>query len=181
MSGLPFFSQVLTSQRAAGSANNTFTTARSVINPSELVTLPANYLTLGSRLRITVLMALSNVVTAQPTFTFQVMMGSAVAFTTGAITTNATANTGLPVRLVIDLRVDSIGSGTSAKFMGSATLIGAPFASGSTAISVPITTPAVGSGWDSTIANILDFYVACQTNNAGNGVTVQDYIVEQLN
>ena len=45
---------------------------------------------------------------------------------------------------------------------------------------VPVTAPAVGTGFDSTIANILDFWVGFSINNAGNGVQVYDYTVEQL-
>src|SRR4051812_1502225 len=111
MSGLPFFSQVLTSQKAAGTLQNTYTTAKSVINPSELVTLPANYLTIGSKFRIKAFMGLSNIVTTPGTVAFQVMMGSIVAFTTGAIQMNATAHTLLPMDFEATLRVDSIGSG----------------------------------------------------------------------
>ena len=180
MSGLPFFSQVLTQQRAAGTSFASYTTAKTVINQTELVTLPANYLTVGTKLRISVMAALSNVVTAAPTFTFQVMMGTIVAWTSGAITTNTTANSALPLRLVIDLRVDSIGTGTTAKFMGTGDLRCAAFASGSTSIVVPTTTPAVGTGFDSTVANILDFLVGISASNASNAIQIQDYTVEQL-
>jgi hypothetical protein len=45
---------------------------------------------------------------------------------------------------------------------------------------VPATAPAVGTGFDSTVANIMDFWVGIQTSNAGNGVQVYDYSVEQL-
>lgn len=181
MSGLPFFSQVLTSQKAAGSAKASFTTAASAINATEIIPIPANYLTVGTKLRIRVMAALSNVVTATPTFTFQVMMGSVIAWTSGPITTNTSANSGLPLTLDIELRVDSIGSGTTAKFMGVGKLMCAAFASGSTAINVPTSTPAVGTGFDSTVANNLDFYVACSASNASNAITIQDYTVEQLN
>jgi len=179
MSGLPFFPQVLTQQKSAGTLFNTYTTAKTVINQENLLTLPPNYLGQGSKLKIRVYGGISNVVTATPTFTFQVMMGSTVAWSSGAITTNATANTLLPFTLDIELRVDSIGTGTAAKYMGHASLTCAAFASGSTAITVPVASPAVGNGWDSTIANILDFWVGISASNAGNGVQIYDYKVSQ--
>jgi hypothetical protein len=46
---------------------------------------------------------------------------------------------------------------------------------------VPNTAPAVGTGFDSTIATTLDFFMACGTSNAGNTATIHQYIVEALN
>lgn len=188
MAGDPFFTQVLTQSTAAATAFNTFTTAQSVINQTELVTIPPNFLKVGRKLRITVSGGLSNVVTAQPTFTFQVMMGTVVAWTSGAIATNTTAHTLLPFKLVVDLRCDSIGTGTTAKLVGMGWLNGIQFTVGAGADSttvvgmfpVPATAPAVGTGFDSTISNILDFKIACQTSNAGNGGQIWDYCVELL-
>lgn len=190
MSGLPFFTQTLTSQRAAGTLFNTYTTAKTVINASELVTLPANYLTTGSKFRIKALMGLSNIVTTPGTMAIQIMMGSIVAFTTGNIQLNATAHTLLPLDFEATLRVDSIGSGTSAKYLGQSkftgiqpTLTAAQTDAANTSGSFlgPVTAPAVGTGFDSTIANILDFWVGFSISNAGNGVQVYDYSVEQMN
>lgn len=180
MAGTPFYSQVLASQRAAGTLFNTYTTAKSVINATELVTLPPNFGITGTKFRIRVMGGISNVVTSTPTFTFQVMMGTIVVWSSGAITTNSTANTLLPFTLDIEIRLDSIGSGTAAKFIGTGTLICAAFGSGSTAISVPVASPAVGTGFDSTIANIMDFWVGISASSASNGVQIYDYVVEQL-
>src|SRR6478735_7068343 len=108
MSGVPQFIQTIQSQRAAGTLFNTYTTAKSVLNATELQTLPANYLNVGSKLYFEVYGAISNVVTAAPSFTFQIMMGTVVAWSSGALTTNTTANTLLPFKLAGNLRVDSI-------------------------------------------------------------------------
>jgi hypothetical protein len=48
-------------------------------------------------------------------------------------------------------------------------------------IMAPNTAPAVGTGFDSTIANILDFWVGISVSNAGNGIQVYQYFVEALN
>lgn len=188
MPGTPFFSQVLTSQRAAGTLFNTFTTAKSVINATELVTLPANYLIIGSKFRVTAWGGLSNIVTTPGTVTFQIMMGTIVAFTSGAIQMTTTANTLSPFRLEATLRVDSIGSGTAAKLIGPCHVGALNLTIGSganptvtdTYIVVPVTAPAVGTGFDSTVQNILDFWVGFSISNSGNGVQIYDYTVEQL-
>jgi hypothetical protein len=189
MSGLPFFNQTLTSQKAAGTLLNTYTTAKSVINATELVSLPANYLTAGSKLRVRVMFGLSNIITTPGTVTFQVMMGSIVVWTSGAIQMTITANTLVPVELEVNLRLDSIGSGTAAKFMAVGKVIGLNLTTGTganptvtdTVITLPVTAPAVGTGFDSTIANILDFWTGFSISNSGNGIQVYDYTVEQLN
>lgn len=189
MSGVPQFPQVLTSQSKAGTLFNTYTTAKSVLNVEDLVTLPANYLKVGSKLRIRVSGGVSNIVTTPGTMAFQVMMGSIVAFTSGNIQLNATAHTLLPFWLDIALRVDTTGSSTTAKFLGQGVLNGIMFtntaaqtdATNTTGMfPVPATAPAVGTGFDSTIANILDFWVGFSISNAGNGVQLYDYEVSQL-
>jgi hypothetical protein len=188
MSGAPFFSQVITSQKAAGTLFNTFTAAKSVINATELVQLPANYLTIGSKLRIRAMGGLSNIVTTPGTVVFQVMMGSIVVWSSGTLQMTTTANTLTPFELEVNLRLDSIGSGTAAKFMATGKFIALDATIGSganptvtdTAVVLPVTSPAVGTGFDSTIADILDFWVGFSISNAGNGVQIYDYTVEQL-
>ena len=131
---------------------------------------------------------LSNIVTTPGTVTFQVMMGSIVVWTSGAIQMTTTANTLSPLELEVNLRLDSAGSGTAAKFMavGKIGALNLTIGSGAnptvtdTFITVPVTSPAVGTGFDSTIADILDFWTGFSISNAGNGVQIYDYTVEQL-
>lgn len=188
MAGVAEFGQCLTVQRAAGTLFNTYTTAKSVINATELVSLPVNYFKIGSKIRVKVWGGLSNIVTTPGTVTFQIMMGSIVAWTSGAIQMSTTAHTLIPFDLEVTLRTATIGSGTSATLIGGGKLNGIMFTVGAGADSttvvgtfpVPATAPAAGTGFDSTIANLLDFWVGFSISNAGNGVQVQDYTVEQL-
>lgn len=186
---LPFVVQTLSSQQAAGTLFNTYTTAKSVINTTELYTFPANTFRVGSKLRIRMMAGLSNIVTTPGTVTFQVMMGSIVVWTSSTVQMSTTANTLLPIELEVNMRLDSAGSGTAAKFMAVGKAIGLNLQLGSgaangtvtdSALTLPTTSPAVGTGFDSTIANILDFWVGFSTNNAGNGIQVYDYTVEML-
>lgn len=187
MAGVPQFTQVLTSQSAVGTLFNTYTTAKSVLNVSELVPMPGNYLRAGSKLRIKATMGLSNIVTTPGTVTFQVMMGSVVVLTSSAIQMTTTANTLSTVDMEVIMRLDSAGSGTAAKFIGKMSLNALNLTIGSGAnpaftdssLVVP-TTPAVGTGFDSTVSEILDFWVGFSISNAGNGIQVFDYTVEQL-
>lgn len=190
----PFYTQVLASQRAVGTLFNTFTTAKTVLNPTEIVPLPPNYLQVGSKLRIRAWGGLSNIVTTPGTVTFQVMIGPVgapiVAWTSGAIQLSTTANVLQPFELDIVLRVDTAGSGTTAKVIGGGFVRGLvpqlgagttnPTVTDST-VATPQTAPAVGTGFDSTVTTILDFWAGFSISNAGNGIQLYDYIVEQLN
>ena len=187
---LQTFQETLTAQSAAGTLFNTYTTAKTVINATNLVQLPPNYFYVGKQMRTRVWGSLSNITATPGTVTFQIMMGSIVIWTSGAIQLNATAHTLLPFDLNVLWRVDTIGSGTVAKVMGGGHLLGIHFTLTAAQVDpvntpgaypIPATAPAVGTGFDSTIANIMDFWTGFSINNAGNGVQVQQYIVEALN
>lgn len=181
---------MVVSQRAAGTNFASYTTAKTVINQQDLYSFPPNYFQIGTKLRITVHMALSNRVTGPDTMTFQVMLGTIVVWTSGAINLTTTANVTLPAKLVIDLTCQLANTGVGgviAKFMGQGVLTGLMFnlsasqansTTNQTTLTVPITVPALGTAFDGTISQILDFWVAQSFSGSGNGVTVAQYDVE---
>lgn len=184
--------QCLVSQKTAGTNFASYTTAKTVINQQDLYSFYPNFFQIGRKLRITVHMAISNRVTGPDTTTFQVMLGTIVVWTSGAINLTTTANTTLPAKLVIDLTCQLANTGVGgviAKLMGQGVLTGIMFniasgqannANNQTTLTVPLTVPALGTAFDGTIAQILDFWVAQSFSGAGNGVTVAQYDVEDL-
>jgi hypothetical protein len=187
---LQTWQETLVSQTAAGTLFNTYTTAKTVINAQALVTVPAGYFQIGRVLRITVSGGISNRVSGPDQTTMQVMLGSIVVFTTGAMNLTTTAHTTIPFWAQFLLTCRAVGSGTAANFMGQAVVQGQMFSSASAqadsnashgTILAPNTAPAVGTGFDSTIANTIDFWVSQSVSNAGNGIQVQQYAVESLN
>jgi hypothetical protein len=185
---VPFLVQTLSSQQTNGVLYNTYTTAKSVINPTELVVLPANYCRVGTKFRVKAWGGLSNIVTTPGFVTFQIMMGAVAAWSTASIQMTTTANTLTPWRLEATLRVNAAGSGTTAVFIGEGVVSALNLSLSSVAnptvtdtiITVPTTSPANGTGWDSTLSQTIDFWVGFSISNAGNGVQVYDYSVEQL-
>lgn len=177
-------------QQSAGTSFGTYTTAKTVIPATALHTIDANVLRIGTAFEILVRGGIGNLVTTPGTITFQVMLGSIVVFTTGGIQLNATAHTNLPFCLDILLTCRAIGSGTSANFMGQARVSGVMFTktagqtdgvnSGSVIV-VPQTAPAVGTGFDSTVDNILDFWTAFSISDAANTIKIEQCVVKQLN
>lgn len=180
--------ETLVTQQSNASNFTTYTTAKTVINAQALVVLGAGFWYIGRSLMVTVSGGISNRITGPDTTTMQVMMGTIVAFTTGAMNLTTTAHTTIPFWADFLLTCRAVGPTTSCNLMGQARVTGQMFCSSSGAdsavthgtIMAPNTAPAVGTGFDSTIANILDFFVA-QSNSGTNGIQVQQYIVQSLN
>ncbi len=188
--GLQTFQETLVAQSVTGSSFASYTTAKTVIAATNLITLPANWFYIGRALKINVTGAISNIVTTPGLMNFQVKIGSVAAFDTGNIQLNATAHTLLPFWLEILLTCRAVGSSTSANLMGQAKANGKMFtvtaaqtdgANTNTMIMAPATAPAVGTGFDSTIANILDFWVGFTISDPANLVRIDQYIISALN
>ncbi len=187
---LQTWGETLVTQQAAGTSFGTFTTAKTIINPQALYTLPAGYLSIGKKLRIQVQGGIGTLVTTPGTITFQVMLGSVIAFTTGAIQLNATAHTNIPFWLDISLTCQAIGNGTTAKFMGQGQATGQMLtatagqtdgANSHTVLMTPNTAAAQGTGFDSTTAQIVDFFAGFSISSASNTVKIEQYELTSLN
>lgn len=199
---LQTWSQPLTTQEAAGTSFGSFTTAKTVINQSNLIDHPRNYWQIGKKMRVTVNGAIGTLVTTPGTMVFQVMFGSVIVWTSGNIQLNATAHTALPFKLVIDMTCQLANTGVGgviAKFMGTGVLTGTMFtktiaatdawgrvSAADAAVSdvtmmVPVTTPALGTAFDGTIAQTQDFFVGFSVSNAANTIRIDQYEVELVN
>jgi len=188
--GLQTFQETLVAQSVAGSSFATYTTAKTVIPATNLITLPANWWYIGRSMKIDVCGAISNIVTTPGLMNFQVKIGSVAAFDTGNIQLNATAHTLLPFWLEILLTCRAVGVTTSANLMGLSKANGKMFtvtaaqtdgANTNTMIMAPATAPVVGTGFDSTIANILDLWVGFTISDAANLIRIDQMIVSALN
>ena len=188
--GIQTFVESLTTQHAVGTALNTFTTPKSVINEQALFTIPANWWAVGKHMDITIDAGLSNIVTTPGTITFQVMMGSIIVLTSGAIQLNATAHTLLPLGIDIRLTCRAIGSSTTAKLIGQMWIKGiqptltaaqTDDANLSGVFAGPATAPALGTGFNSEIDNVLDFFTGFSVSDGGNGITIHQYSAKAHN
>lgn len=185
--------QNVASQKNAGVIFDTFTTAKTVINQQDLWSPPANFFLQGTQLRIRVRGALGTLVTTPGTITFNVMMGTIVVWTSGQIQLNATAHTLLPFMLDVDLScqlTNTTVGGAVAKFMGVGEVRGVMFTktagqvdgvNSETSIVVPVTTPALGTAFDSTLAQILDFWAGFSISSASNRIQLAMYDVDVAN
>lgn len=191
---LQTWQETLVTSQVDGTARSSFTTAITVLPDQARYTLPAGFFSApGKAMRIRAAGRISNVVTAQPTFTYQVQMGptsNITVFTTGALTTSTTAHTNVPWELEVLLTCRAVGASTTANLMGQARIFSQAFvSSGATAdganthtmLMAPNTAPAVGTGFDSTVSMVVDLFVACGTSNASNAIQCHQYVLEALN
>jgi hypothetical protein len=167
-----------------GTALTNSTTPTSIIPAAARYTLPANYLDVGRSLRVTLKGRVSNLVTTPGTLTLEVRLGSVIAFTSGAIQLSATAHTNVSLHTDIVLTCRAIGGGTTANLMGTGELttegIGTTANQAPTAL-LPVSAPAVGTGFDSTAAQILDVFATFSIASASNSIQIHQYILESMN
>lgn len=159
--------------------------AEALIVPDQPIA--GGYMYQGKTYRGTIVGRISNVVTATPTITFRVRLGTVSltgtqAVTSGAITTRATAATTEVFRFEFTTVIRTTGSGGTAMTTGQLWL---PNATGATTLNVagipvPQTAPAT-SAVDTTVANILGVSAQWSASNAANGITVHSYLLEEIN
>jgi hypothetical protein len=182
---LQTWQETLASAQVDGGALSASVAQTTLLPPTALVTLAPNYLLIGRTLRITASGRMSTVVTTPGTFTFFVKIGSVNVATSPAFALQTTAQTNDTWRLEWLLTTRAIGSGTNANIMHTGYWCSLA-AAGSTSpnaitLLIPLTAPAVGTGFDSTISNIVDFQGQWSVNNAANSITLHQYTLEAMN
>lgn len=181
------YMETLATAQGAGTALSSFTTSASLLPSQALHTLQPDWSSYpGHGLWIRAMGSISNVVTTDPTFTFNVVFNPAASpvtvFTTGALTTSNVAHTTVPWWLEIMLTVRGVGA--AANLMGQARILSRAFVAaaggdlttaGFPELLGPATTPAVGSNYSSNASQQVDLQAACQTSAAGNAIQLHQY------
>ena len=163
--------------------------AASCIPTAARITLPNNFFYIGRMLRVFAMGRISCAVTTPGTARFDLRLGPSgtiVAFDTGALNLNIVVKATVPWCLDIVLTCRAIGNSTSSNLIGIANfqseaviLSPLPAVGGNGALLAPVGTPAVGTGFDSTAANVLDMFFT-QTVATGS-MTLHQYKVTSLN
>lgn len=180
------WNEVLVSSQVDGAALTAAARA-TAIPAAAKITLPNNYFEIGKVLRLTASGRISCVVTTPGTARFDLSIGGVVAFDTLAMNLNTVAKTNVHWLLEVLLTCRAIGSGSATTLFGqgkftSEAVVGSPLPTvgGSGVLTVPVATaPAVGTGFDNTTANAVDFFFT-QTVATGS-MTVHQYLLESLN
>lgn len=178
--------ECISAAQVAGANLTASTTPTSLLPQQSKFTMPAGLLDgIGKTIRVTAIGQISNIITTPGTLTLDVRFGATVVMNGGVQQLNAVAKTTVPFFMQWIGTVRAVGS--SANIMHQGVLISEAFvgsavqsAGGAGAGMLPATTPAVGSNFDSTAAQTVDFFGTFSLNNA-NAITVQSFILEVLN
>lgn len=188
MQNLREWMETLVASSTDGAAYGASVTPTSIIAAADIITLPAQYFVPKKKLRIRIGGRISNIVTTPGTLTLDVRLGAVVAFNGGAMQLNAVAKTNVSFLAEFELTCRAIGSGTSANLMGmgkfiSESVVGSPLpaAGGAGQFVLPVSAPAVGTGFDSTAAQAVNVFGTWSVNDAGNTLTVHTFEVMALN
>jgi hypothetical protein len=185
---LQTWQETLVTAQVAGPTLSGFTTAATILPSQAIYTLPANYFYIGRMLKMKAWGQISSFTSG--TFTFNASMGPTLGspisvWTPGAITT-VVSLTNQTWELEVDLVCRAVGSGTSSTILGagrmtSSILTGSTSAAQAMSWLLPSTAPAVGSGFDSTVTNIVNLFCACSVSNASNAITLLAYSLISMN
>jgi len=163
------------------------TTATSILHTSGRAFINPNQLNQGTVLRVTAFGRVSTVVTTPGTLTFAFRLGptsNIIAFTSQALALVTVATTNVSWLLEMLLTVRTAGAGTSANLIGTGRFeseINTNGSAGNAATRLlPASAPAVGTGFDSTVANIADVFATWSISNA-NTIQTHQSVIEQLN
>lgn len=161
--------------------------AASCLPVNLLTTVQAGYWQVGRSWHIMAAGRVSCAVTTPGTFRLDLRMGAVTVFDTLAVPLNIVAQTTVPWFFDANIVCRSAGSGTTATLFGQGQLNSTAFlnvpavATGpwSGIIVVPYNTaPVAGTGFDSTIANALDFRFT-QTVATGS-FTMHTFLIEEI-
>jgi hypothetical protein len=170
-----------------GAALTNTTTATSLLPAQAKYTLPAGFLdVIGKSLRLRASGRISTVVTTPGTLTPDVRFGSIIVANGGAMTLSTTAKTNVTWEIDWLLTARAVGGSTSANMMhvgnfrseaaGATTVAGE-----AKTIMLPQSAPAVGTGFDSTVAFVIDFFATWSVANAANSIQLHQFLLESVN
>lgn len=165
-----------------GAALASSTTLTSIIPASaKEATLGAGLLRIGRIVAFSFSGRISTVVTTPGTLTLNLRLGSVDVFSSGAMTLNTTAQTNVNWHLFGELVCRAVGLTTVTTFMPkgcefhSHAVIGspAPTAGGAGVHMLPYNAaPAVGSGLDFSVSQLVDLNATWSVPNAANSITL---------
>lgn len=171
-----FMACIVASQTDGAALTNT-TTATSLLPQEAKATLPPRYFDkIGKKIRVRASGRVSSAASSPGTFTFDVRFGATIVATSQAISLN-TSQTNITWSLEWELTCRAVGS--SGNLIHTATLISAAFSGNPVAI--PASAPAVGSNFDTSASQVVDFFGTFGTANASNSITCHQFEVISLN
>jgi len=172
--------QALITAEVAGPLLSDSAVETSILPAEAKLTLPANFLSIGSTLRFTFAVQVSNVAVAPGTFIVAVRFGATDVFTTGAATFQNVANTNLPLWAKIVLTCRAIGAAASFQGIYLSYSKNKVASAGSNSVGVACNAGTTAT-FDSTAAQVIDLMWTFSASTDPTNVTLQQYVLESVN
>lgn len=164
------------------------TTQASIIPPAAKLTLPANYMQVGKMFKVTAQGRISCVVTTPGTLLFQLLFGATAVWNNASATMNLNVVAKTDVSWWLEGILTCRAIGTSANLIGqmqftSEAVVGSavPTVGSNGSLITPAATQAVGSNFDSTVAQVVDLQAKFSVATATTALTCHQYKLESLN
>lgn len=155
---------------------------------SNVMVNPGTFARIGQMYRLRAAGKVSNIVTTPGTLTFKFWLGptkNIAVFSSGALGLNVVAKSNVTWDMELNFQLITIGAGTAATLLTtgkwvSESVVGSPVptAGGSGMLLLPASSPAAGTGFDSTVANQID--LTANFSLTGNSITCQTFSFEML-
>lgn len=182
---MPGYQTTLVEAQSDGTAV-TGTTEATLLPGAARIFIPSGYHNrIGKRYAVRASGRISNIVTTPGTLTMRLKQGPTANINVAASSAwslNVTAKTNVSWYLDLTMTLRSIGSGTGATLfaMGTWTSESVVSSVANTANTVPwqLSAPAVGTGFDSTVDNLLD--LTAQFSLTGNSIQLHTFAFEDL-
>lgn len=185
-----YWAEILAEAQVDGATLASSVTPTSILPAAARCTLPAGFFrNPGKAVKLTAAGRISCLNPTPGNITLDVRMGptsNIIVFNGGAVALNTAAGkTNVTWWLEAILTCRAIGAGTAANLMGTGWLMsevinGSAVGIAETAM-LPASAPAVGTGFDATVAMVVDLFATFSVNNAANSITLHQYTLEALN
>lgn len=170
------WNQTLITAQSVGAALTNTVTPTSLLPGAARFNFPSNLLAIGSKLRGRASGKISTAASAPGTLTLDIRLGaSTVVFNGGASPTLAVSAANLTWIFDFDLTCLSIGGGTSATLIGTGELRTAALSATVPIMLLPTSSPAAGTGFDSTASNFIDLFATWSVASASNSIQLSQY------
>lgn len=183
---LPGYVNSMIASHVAGAALSGSTAETTLLPAQAKLTMPANWIEyIGQMFRLRGHGRISTVVTTPGTMTLKLKAGSTAILTSQALPLNIIAKTN--VSWWLDLMVTVRANGAACTLMGqgpwiSEAVIGSPLASaGGSGIELwQPSAPVVGTSFDATVTNVLDFTGQWSVNSGSNSILCEAFQIESV-
>jgi hypothetical protein len=163
------WNQLLARGRKSGTALTNTTAATSILPAAERFNVPSNIWEVGTAFNVRVGGRISTAGSTPGTLTIDFRVGSVIvaSFTTGTLAVSASNLTWL---VDVDFITQTVDAGTGTTLLALGNFYSAALSAATPQLSLPASSPAVGTGYDNTVSGFFDCFGTWSVASASNSI-----------